>query len=174
MRGKCSCGRYGELRGGQCYICNPPAKTMKKTFENNLLRFKRSKAFHRVNQKFKPPEKKKKQTGRPKEPREIDVMLEKWETTQQVSFINGEPLRTFSPMKMAHVLPKGSYPRWKKKKFNLVLMTEGQHWQQHNLPQSELEAMHPGWIRFFALKEKYTLIYHEGGEPLPNPEKFQI
>lgn len=175
MRGKCECGRYGELRGGQCYVCNPPTRSIQKQFEKNFQRFKNSPAFHRVNLKFKPPEKKKRgRIPKPKKPkiRQIDVMKEKWEETEHVSFINGEILRDFSPMKMAHVLPKGSYPRWKNKKFNLVLMTEGQHWQQHNMPQSVLEELHPGWIRFFKLQDRYRAIYNEGGVPLPYPEKF--
>lgn len=176
MRGKCVCGRYGELKDGKCCICNPRKKSIHKTAsEKRIEKFKNSRTVKRLNKKFVVRKKKgrKKKKGRPKkEIREIDVMLEKWEETEKVSFINGEPLTDFSPIKMAHILPKGSYTRWKKKKFNIVLMTSGQHTQQHNLPQSQLEEMLPGWKRFFRLKEKWTEIYNAGLEPEEMPEDF--
>lgn len=74
-----------------------------------------------------------------------------WETRPHVSEISGKPLVPKGHMmwhwQLAHVLPKGAYPKYRLNPDNIMLMT----WEEHQAQESYEEFQ----TRKQELKEKY-------------------
>lgn len=93
---------------------------------------------------------------RKKREREITVFDEIWAERPHVSQVSGLPLiekpdfsnKTGWRMwvsQFSHLVPKGSYRGMRLRKENIVLKTFEEHRQWHEVPKSELPALHPGW-----------------------------
>lgn len=74
-----------------------------------------------------------------------------WSTRPHESEIDGEPLLPKNhpqwAWQMAHIVPHGSYPAYKFKPENIILMTVKQHEHQESLPEFKR--------RFEEMKQKY-------------------
>jgi hypothetical protein len=59
---------------------------------------------------------------------ELDMFNEIWAEREHVSFVSGETIMgDMSVWYMAHILPKGSYQRYRLRKDNIVLLTKEEH-----------------------------------------------
>jgi len=162
FQGNCKiCGEHRYIHKGKCYECHTPEEMadinekrnrMTKAIREKQLKKQRENKYQNnfVNKKRKI-----KNTG------QVALFTSIWNTRYTVSFIDGSPLHEFNISLFAHVLPKGAYRLWILNSLNIVLMTEEQHWQQHNIPRSELEKRHPGWIKFFELQDKLREEYNK-------------
>jgi len=101
----------------------------------------------------KPIGKKKKVTG------ELAFFLALWEVRPHVSFISGEHLEEFSVMYMSHVLPKGTYKKYRLFSRNLVFMTAEEHYQYHN--NLHLCKEDKKWDKFFELFDELKREYYK-------------
>ena len=112
----------------------------------------------------------KKKAETKKEPSgELQLFYEIWAERPHVCAITGKTI-TESPDKnlprwlccFSHVIPKGSYPKYKLNPENIVLKTPQMHDNYHNKGKSELLEGEHGrqWKAFFDLKAKLALEYH--------------
>ncbi len=62
-----------------------------------------------------------------KEWTQIDLFRAIWNSRKHESFLSKKPLKYFNVASFAHVLPKGRYPSFKLKEFNIVLLTATEH-----------------------------------------------
>lgn len=102
--------------------------------------------------KPKPMRKRAKTTG----PTQIEFFREIWAERQHFSEVSGTPLGDeMQPIFMSHLLPKGSYRRFKFRKDNIVLMTAIEHQIWHASGPERLIFAH-GWRlvceKYFELK----------------------
>lgn len=81
----------------------------------------------------KPLKKTKKVTG------ELELFKAIWAVRKHVSHFSGEPIHDFAPVHFMHILPKGKnqYPHFKLYPKNIVLGTEDEHYQHHNVARSD-------------------------------------
>jgi hypothetical protein len=93
-----------------------------------------------------------------------------WEEREKVSFISGKSLKGYENGKFfyhlfAHVLSKGSHPKFRLNKENIVLLTP----EEHNLydfgseenREAYAERNKCSWAKLYELKEKLRQEYYE-------------
>ena len=98
---------------------------------------------------------------------EMGLFLEIWAKMPHVSFLDGSPLgNILKPIFFSHVLPKGTYPKWRLVECNIVLLTEQQHKDWHSKAKSDLLAQDPRWGRIFYLYDEYKRMDYENKIPL--------
>ena len=86
------------------------------------------------------------------------MFLEIWQEREHKSFISGRFLGNEPRVHyFAHVLPKGTFPKFKCKKENIVLLTMEEHNRQHFGSIKD----DPQWQKWFDLREKLMLKYNE-------------
>lgn len=95
---------------------------------------------------------------------QLELFMSLWMIRPHKSYINDEVIHDFNIQCFAHVLPKGSYPRYELNPDNIVFMTPDQHHRQHSEARSILEAEHPGWVKFFQLQDMLKLKYNTENE----------
>lgn len=88
-----------------------------------------------------------------------DFLMSLWWEREHVSFVTGfhlgeEPFTYF----FSHVLPKSTYPRFKKNPDNVVFMTLEEHvrWEHHK----SMIIDDPKWKHVFELEAKLKEQYH--------------
>lgn len=96
----------------------------------------------------------------PKSTGEGGLFMEIWIERPHVSFLSGEPLgNVMRPIFMSHLLPKGSYPKYRLEKKNIILMTAQEHTDWHSQARTDLVKKDPRWQKIFdmydKLKEEY-------------------
>lgn len=91
---------------------------------------------------------------------QLEMFIEIWNERKHVSWVSGDPIHEFNVKCFAHVLPKGTYTKWKLNKDNIVLMTEDEHDAQHFQPKEEL-MKDPRWVRFFTHQDKLRSEYNK-------------
>lgn len=84
---------------------------------------------------------------------QLKVFKEIWEEREHVSELSEEPLLSFNSdqwhWQFLHVLPKGTYPKWKFKKKNIILGTVQEHRNQDHI------------AKFLKLRQKLTAEYYK-------------
>jgi hypothetical protein len=67
------------------------------------------------------------------------LFKEIWEEREHISELSGEPLLPFGHWQwhwcFLHILPKGTYPKWKFEKKNIILGTVKEHENQDHIPE---------------------------------------
>ena len=87
---------------------------------------------------------------------QMDLFREIWDERPHFSEVSGEFLgNEMQPIFMSHLLPKGSYRKYKFRKDNIVLMTAEEHMAWHSWGPAKLMFL-KGWNlicdRYFELK----------------------
>lgn len=134
-------------------------------------------ALKRASSLDKPKERKKRKPLRAKPTGQLKVFREIWEEREHVSEVSGAPLvdlpdnpkeepeqMTAWVRQFSHLLPKGSYRRYRLDKRNIVLKTAEEHDLWHELGPEEL-MFSPGWAevcdRYFELKREANGVTNE-------------
>ena len=121
------------------------------------------------NEKRKRLEKKERKTGlKPKKVKKfkkrgtLEVFQAIWEVREHKSEISGTPLGKFDIFNFAHILSKGSHPKFALKPNNICLMTRDEHDQYDNVGNiEELAKTHDGWRKLLDRKDKLKAKYNE-------------
>lgn len=93
---------------------------------------------------------------------EMGIFLIIWNTQPRVSFLDGTPLgNVLKPIFFSHILPKGSYPRYRLRIENIILLTEQQHRDWHSMAESDLLKQDARWQKVFDMRDKLRLQYNE-------------
>lgn len=106
--------------------------------------------------KAKPkPMKKRRET---KGPTQMDVFREIWAEREHVSEVSGLPLGdVLQPIFFSHLLPKGSYRRYKLDKRNIVLITADEHREWHEEGPDNLSR----YVEWAPICERYYALRNE-------------
>jgi hypothetical protein len=95
---------------------------------------------------------------------ELDVFREIWKERKHVSFISGKPLKEFNVWCFAHVLSKGSSPKFRLNKENIVLLTPKEHVLfdngSHENREAYAKANSCSWDELYELKDKLKSEYY--------------
>lgn len=91
---------------------------------------------------------------------ELDMFEEIWDERQHVSEVSGEPLGDIlDPWFFAHLLPKGSYPAYRLRKENIILLTKKEHTQlDHSVHTIKND---PNWEFVFRLRDDLKIQYNQ-------------
>ena len=92
---------------------------------------------------------------------QLDLFREIWLEREHKSIVSGTPLY-FDVQCFAHVLGKGSYPGFKLKKENIVLMTPPEHHVYD--ARTDLARTIEGFDKVFELADKLRTEYHEANQ----------
>lgn len=91
---------------------------------------------------------------------ELEMFKEIWSEREHVSEVSGEYLgEVLKPIFFAHVLPKGSYGKYRLRKENIILLTEKEHVQLDHAVQEIKD--NPDWEFVFRLREDLKRQYNE-------------
>lgn len=91
---------------------------------------------------------------------ELEMFKEIWAERQHYSDVSGEYLGdTLKPHFFAHVLPKGSYGKYRLKKENIILLTEKEHTQLDHAVHEIKDD--PKWEFVFRLREDLEIKYNQ-------------
>lgn len=144
--GKCpGCGYFKKLNAnGKCTDCRPqPIKGNRTTVKDVITTLKRQ-AIQR----------KRKVTG------ELEMFKEIASERPYVCFVTGTPILKLSVWNCAHVLSKGSFPAFRLKKENIVLVQQWVHDIYDRGDRTKLEK-YEGYHNLIALAEELKTQYYK-------------
>ena len=78
----------------------------------------------------------------PKPSGELALFMAIWASRPHVCFITGEPIREFNVSCFAHILAKGSYPKFRLYDKNIMLVTKQAHYEYDNGDRGAPEFAH--------------------------------
>lgn len=91
---------------------------------------------------------------------ELEMFKEIWEERQHYSEVSGTYLgEDLDVSFFAHILPKGSYPKYRLRKENIILLTKKEHTQLDHAVQEIKD--NPDWEFIFRLREDLERQYNE-------------
>ena len=149
-------GEYGACKGDcgkdrvwivnksryMCQWCNEKVKKLKKIERKTGL--------------------KPKKLDKPKKKGTMALFQAIWATRPHVSEISGERLPQFDIWNFAHILSKGSHPKFALKPENICLMTRAEHDLYDNRGGvEELAETHEGWRKLLDRKLKLKAKYND-------------
>lgn len=142
----CSCGNTITTSFSKCSNCYA-----KEYNERRKQKMKKGTLVYKAK-----PDSSRKETG------ELKLFLEIWNERPRISEVSGKPLgNVFKVIFFSHICPKGTYPKYRLRKENIVLKTEQEHFDWHNKAKSDLIKEHTGWQRIFDLKEELAQKYRD-------------
>ena len=96
-----------------------------------------------------------------KDPTGEKVLFETILTTRpHISFVSAKIIPYPNHMNCHHVLPKSHYELYRLLDRNIILLSDEEHHQVHNIAKSDLLKLNPGWTKYFDLKEKLKTEYN--------------
>lgn len=133
-----------KYRKGHCFKCNHEAIIVKRLPSGNLCKKHND---QRLKGKKNPKD----------EPGELALFISIWQTRPHVSFVSGLALTNFDIRCFFHILPKGSYRRYKLNENNIILTTPEEHHKWHN-DRGSLRNI-PEWEKVFNLYDELRETY---------------
>lgn len=85
---------------------------------------------------------------------EKELFLRIWAKRPHKSELSGEPLPLFDAWCFSHILPKGAYPELRLEEENIVLLTRQEHYEWHNVPESDLIKKDERWAAIFKKRDE--------------------
>lgn len=102
---------------------------------------------------------KKKRTYKRRVTGEGELFKEIWAEREHRSFVSGVRLKYFDVSCFAHLIPKGSYPAYRLRKENIILLTPDEH---HKFDHASHEIKDdPKWKKVFEMVEELKRKYNE-------------
>ncbi len=91
----------------------------------------------------------------PKPTGELILFKAIWDTRPHICFITGEPIYEFNVSCFAHILSKGSFPKFRLFDKNIMLVTKDAHYEYDNGDRSAPEFAHVMKIHDELIKQYY-------------------